>query len=107
MSTANWLPNWPGAMHRVSKSETTALPLTPRSQPSTLDKAVSGLISPLRRVSDCTAAAPSFNGRTVGSEPINRGSNPWGATKNLNARLRRAFFIALFCTFSHFLGRYK
>ena len=27
------------------------------------------------------AAAPSFNGRTVGSEPINRGSNPWGATK--------------------------
>ena len=26
------------------------------------------------------AAAPSFNGRTVGSEPINRGSNPWGAT---------------------------
>jgi hypothetical protein len=30
--------------------------------------------------------APSFNGRTVGSEPINRGSNPWGAT---TARLKR------------------
>lgn len=25
--------------------------------------------------------ASSFNGRTVGSEPINRGSNPWEATK--------------------------
>ena len=24
--------------------------------------------------------ASSFNGRTVGSEPINRGSNPWEAT---------------------------
>lgn len=26
--------------------------------------------------------ASSFNGRTVGSEPINRGSNPWEATNS-------------------------
>jgi hypothetical protein len=37
--------------------------------------------------------APSFNGRTVGSEPINRGSNPWGATRfySLNG-VTRAFW---------------
>jgi hypothetical protein len=52
-------------------------------------------------------AAPSFNGRTVGSEPINRGSNPWGATKNLYARPRRAFFFALFHTFSDFRDQYN
>src|SRR5271168_3456169 len=33
---------------------------------------------PKSRLLQCVA--PSFNGRTVGSEPINRGSNPWGAT---------------------------
>ena len=57
------------------------------------------------RESALPAAAPSFNGRTVGSEPINRGSNPWGATKAIYARLRRAFFFALGDTSSHLLER--
>ena len=47
--------------------------------------------------------APSFNGRTSDSDSLDRGSNPWGATKSLYARLRRAFFFALGGTFSHLL----
>ena len=56
---------------------------------------------------DKTCIALSFNGRTSDSDSLDRGSNPWGATKSLYARPRRAFFFALFRTFSHFLGRYK
>ena len=37
---------------------------------------------------DPQVAASSFNGRTVGSEPINRGSNPWEATKSIRSVLR-------------------
>jgi hypothetical protein len=37
--------------------------------------------------------ALSFNGRTSDSDSLDRGSNPWGATKNLHARLRGAFFL--------------
>jgi hypothetical protein len=48
----------------------------------------------------CTAL--SFNGRTSDSDSLDRGSNPWGATKNLYVRPRRAFFFALFHTSSDF-----
>ena len=44
--------------------------------------------------------ALSFNGRTSDSDSLDRGSNPWGATKNLNTRLRGAFFLP----FSHLFG---
>lgn len=30
--------------------------------------------------SDATNTVPSSNGRTTGSEPVDRGSNPWGTT---------------------------
>ena len=55
---------------------------------------------PAAAVSICVAL--SFNGRTDDSDSSNRGSNPWGATKNLYARPRRAFFFALFRTSSDF-----
>ena len=51
---------------------------------------------------DTTCFALSFNGRTSDSDSLDRGSNPWGATKNLHARPRRAFFFALFHTSSDF-----
>ena len=51
---------------------------------------------------DKTCIALSFNGRTSDSDSLDRGSNPWGATKNLYARPRRAFFFALFRTSSDF-----
>ena len=51
---------------------------------------------------DTTCIALSFNGRTSDSDSLDRGSNPWGATKSLHARLRRAFLFALFRTSSDF-----
>jgi hypothetical protein len=31
--------------------------------------------------------APSFNGRTSDSDSLDRGSNPWGATKTINMHI--------------------
>jgi hypothetical protein len=47
--------------------------------------------------------APSFNGRTSDSDSLDRGSNPWGATKIMETRLRGAFFFARFCASSDVL----
>ena len=85
MTATKRMLRWPEQRQRASNGFTaTPRPLTLRIPPSTLEKAVSGLTVGSCRVSASTAAAPSFNGRTVGSEPINRGSNPWGATNSGN-----------------------
>ena len=84
MTATKRMLRWPEQRQRASNGFTaTPRPLTLRIPPSTLEKAVSGLTVGSCRVSASTAAAPSFNGRTVGSEPINRGSNPWGATNSV------------------------
>jgi hypothetical protein len=49
---------------------------------------------------DTTCIALSFNGRTSDSDSLDRGSNPWGATKSLYARSGARFL----CPFSHLLG---
>jgi hypothetical protein len=54
-----------------------------------------------------TCVALSFNGRTSDSDSLDRGSNPWGATKNLHTRLRGAFFFVLFQTSSDFHVQHK
>ncbi len=53
---------------------------------------VCGLVVPLalHPILILRTIAPSFNGRTVGSEPINRGSNPWGATNLSRQKKLRA-----------------
>ena len=56
---------------------------------------------------DTTCIALSFNGRTSDSDSLDRGSNPWGATKSLYARPRRAFFFVLFHTSSDFCDQHK
>jgi hypothetical protein len=47
--------------------------------------------------------ASSFNGRTVGSEPINRGSNPWEATISITSgRVEKGLGLLAVCRYGIF-----
>ena len=69
--------------HRLSISRVPGMKLTSEESSRYTSGVDRGIVSVSRVAKqDSYPVASSFNGRTVGSEPINRGSNPWEATNH-------------------------